>query len=375
MSLNQIIIYVMALFMLIGTVDKCIGNKFGLGEKFEEGIMTMGSLALSMIGMICLAPVLADLFEPVVVPLFNFLGADPGIFAGCILANDMGGAQLAVELAKDPQAGAYGGLLIGATMGVTIVFTIPASLGIIQKEDRKYMALGVLAGIITIPIGAFFGGLAAGYSLNMVLHNLTPIIIFAVIIAVGLLKFQNIMIKLFVYFGNIISVVIAAGFALAILESLTGIVIIPGMAPIDGAIETVGQIAIVLAGAFPLIAVITKLFNKLLANAGKIMGINDVAVAGLIASLANSIPMFGMVKDMDSKGKILNFAFAVSAAFVFGDHLGFTAGFNPDMITPMIVTKLVAGVTAVGLALLISNRVLKDENLDSSESEISKVVE
>ena len=147
------------------------------------------------------------------------------------------------------------------------------------------------------------------------------------------------------------------------------------MAPIDGAIETVGQIAIVLAGAFPLIAVITKLFNKLLANAGKIMGINDVAVAGLIASLANSIPMFGMVKDMDSKGKILNFAFAVSAAFVFGDHLGFTAGFNPDMITPMIVTKLVAGVTAVGLALLISNRVLKDENLDSSESEISKVVE
>ena len=287
----------------------------------------------------------------------------------------MGGAQLAVELAKDPQAGAYGGLLIGATMGVTIVFTIPASLGIIQKEDRKYMALGVLAGIITIPIGAFFGGLAAGYSLNMVLHNLTPIIIFAVIIAVGLLKFQNIMIKLFVYFGNIISVVIAVGFALAILESLTGIVIIPGMAPIDGAIETVGQIAIVLAGAFPLIAVITKLFNKLLANAGKLMGINDVAVAGLIASLANSIPMFGMVKDMDSKGKILNFAFAVSAAFVFGDHLGFTAGFNPDMITPMIVTKLVAGITAVGLALLISNRVLKDENMDSSESEISKVVE
>ncbi len=209
----------------------------------------------------------------------------------------------------------------------------------------------------------------------MVLHNLTPIIIFAVIIAVGLLKFQNIMIKLFVYFGNIISVVIAVGFALAILESLTGIVIIPGMAPIDGAIETVGQIAIVLAGAFPLIAVITKLFNKLLANAGKLMGINDVAVAGLIASLANSIPMFGMVKDMDSKGKILNFAFAVSAAFVFGDHLGFTAGFNPDMITPMIVTKLVAGITAVGLALLISNRVLKDENMDSSESEISKVVE
>lgn len=367
MSLNEIIIYIMAIFMLIGTVDKCIGNKFGLGEKFDEGIMTMGSLAISMIGMICLSPVLAKLFEPVVVPLFNFLGADPGIFAGCILANDMGGAQLAMELAKDPQAGAYGGLLIGATMGVTIVFTIPASLGIINKEDQKYMAIGVLAGIITIPIGALFGGLTAGYSLDMVLHNLTPIIIFALIIAIGLLKFQNIMIKLFVYFGNFISVVIAAGFALAILEALTGIVIIPGMSPIDGAIQTVGQIAIVLAGAFPLIAVITKIFSKLLVNAGKVLGINDVAVAGIIASLANSIPMFGMVKDMDNKGKILNFAFAVSAAFVFGDHLGFTAGFNPEMITPMIVTKLVAGITAVILAFFISKRVLKDEETEQTE--------
>ena len=29
---------------------------------------------------------------------------------------------------------------------------------------------------------------------------------------------------------------------------------------------------------------------------------------------------------MNAKGKLLNVAFAVTAAFVFGDHLGFTAG-------------------------------------------------
>ena len=38
MSINEIIIYIMVLFMLIGAVDKCIGGKLGLSEKFEEGI-------------------------------------------------------------------------------------------------------------------------------------------------------------------------------------------------------------------------------------------------------------------------------------------------------------------------------------------------
>ena len=43
--------------------------------------------------------------------------------------------------------------------------------------------------------------------------------------------------------------------------------------------------------------------------------------------------MFGMVKDMDERGKIVNIAFrAVPAAFVFGDHLGFTAGYDEPML-------------------------------------------
>jgi len=72
--------------------------------------------------------------------------------------------------------------------------------------------------------------------------------------------------------------------------------------------------------------------------------------------------MFGMMKDMDDRGKIINVAFCVSAAFVFGDHLGFTAGFNADMITPMIVAKLVGGISAVALAMVIANKTLEKEN-------------
>lgn len=362
MSINEIIIYIMVLFAALGALDRIIGDKFGLGEKFEEGIMAIGALAISMVGIIALSPVIANILKPVIVPLFGILGADPAMFAGSILANDMGGAPLAQALAIDPAAGLFGGLIVGAMLGPTIVFTIPVALGIIEEQDRKYLATGVLAGVITIPIGAFVGGLVAGFPFMMVIRNLIPIIIFAALIAIGLWKFEDAMVKGFTYFGKFVVAVITLGLAVGIIEKLTGIVLIPGMNPISEGFEIVADIAIVLAGAFPLVYVITKVFKTPLMKLGKVMGMNDVAAAGLVASLANSIPMFGMMKDMDNRGKILNVAFAVSAAFVFGDHLGFTAGFNAEMIFPMIIGKLVGGISAIFVVMFIANKTLGKEN-------------
>ena len=56
---------------------------------------------------------------------------------------------------------------------------------------------------------------------------------------------------------------------------------------------------------------------------------------------------------MDKKGAVLNSAFAVSASFVFGSHLAFTMAFDSSYIAPMIAGKLVSGVCAVILALII----------------------
>ncbi len=63
--------------------------------------------------------------------------------------------------------------------------------------------------------------------------------------------------------------------------------------------------------------------------------------------------MFGMMKQMDTRGKVINCAFSVSAAFALGDHLGFAAANMNAMIFPMIVGKLVGGVTAIGVAMLL----------------------
>ena len=351
--MSDFIIYLMTVFAVIAALDRIFGSRLGLGQEFENGIMTFGTLALSMLGIISLAPVLASLLRPMIVPVFRFFGADPGMFPGSILACDMGGAALSMELAESREAGLFGGTVVGSMLGVTIVFTIPVALGIIHAEDRKYLAQGVLAGIITIPVGSLAGGLVAGFPFMMVCRNLIPVVLFALLIALGLWKAERAMIKGFTVFGWIVTAMITVGLAAALVETLTGLVIIPGMAPLSEGFEVVGSIALILAGAFPLVYTVTKVFRKPLMKLGGLLGMNDVAAAGMVATLANSIPMFGMLKDMDKRGKVLNVAFAVSAAFVFGDHLGFTAGFAPEMLVPMIVGKLVSGVTAVGVAMLL----------------------
>lgn len=356
MSAHESVIWIMAAFAVLGAVDRILGNRFGLGKPFEEGILAMGSLALAMIGIISLAPVLSNVLRPVVVPVYTLLGADPAMFAGTILACDMGGGALAQQMTDDPQAALLGGVLTGSMLGATIVFTIPVALGILEQEDRPALAKGVLCGIVTIPLGVLAGGLVAGFPVGMVLRNLIPIVMIAALIALGLWKAENALIKGFTWFGRGITALITAGLAIAIVQGLTGWEILPGMAPLEEGFLTVGAIAIVLAGAFPLVHAVTRVLQKPLLKLGGLLKVNETAAAGLIASLANSIATFGMVKDMDSRGKVVNIAFAVSAAFVFGDHLGFTAGFDPEMIPAMIVGKLVGGIAAVAVALLITKK-------------------
>lgn len=354
MSFHEVLIDMMAVFALLGGLDRILGGRFGLGSRFEEGILSMGSLALAMVGIVSLAPVLAGILKPIVVPVYRLLGADPAMFAGTVLACDMGGGPLARQLTADPQAADLGGVITGSMLGATVVFTIPVAMGILEEEDRPAMAKGILCGMVAIPFGILAGGLTAGYAFSMVLRNLVPIVLMALLIALGLWRAEKAMVAAFTAFGKILVAVVTVGLSGAIIQALTGFAVIPGLAPISEGFETVGTIAIVLAGAFPLVYVLTRVLNKPLMALGKLLGINEPASAGLIASLANSIATFGMVKDMDDRGKVVNIAFAVPAAFVFGDHLGFTAGFAPELLPAMIVGKLAGGVVAVGIALLLT---------------------
>ena len=381
-SINSVIMMIMMIFMLVGAIDKICGNKLGYGEKFEEGFNAMDPLAMSMAGVVAAAPVLSMLLGPILKPIYGIFGASPAMFATTLLACDMGGYPLAMQLAEgDVAIGNFAGLILGTMMGPTIVFTIPVALGIIKKEDRGYLGAGVLAGLITVPIGCIVGGLmmntlAPEYHLNFItiIQNLIPVIIIAALIVLGLWFAPGPMINGFNKFGTGVTIVITALTAIAVFEQITGIMFpvfhimvenpADGSRGLDSGLLTCGQIAIVLIGAFPMVEWITRTFGKPLEKIGAALGMNEQGSAGMVANLANNIAMFNIMGEMNPKGKLLNVAFAVSAAFVFGDHLGFTAGNNPDMIFPVIVGKLVAGVTAIIVANILAPKLLaKIENV------------
>ena len=419
MSINEIIVWVMMVFMMVAAFDRVLDQfggaeavlgKVGLGgvarlfegsgKQFEEGFMAMGALGLAMVGMMAFAPVLASLLQGIVAPVYDAFGASPAMFAGTFLAIDMGGYPLAGKLAEgDMAATMYSGILLASMMGATIVFSIPVGLGIIRKQDQRFLATGILAGMVAIPIGCILGGLTAmamGVNINgqsvefniaMLLKNMIPVFIFAILIVVGLKVAQEGMIKGFQVFAKLLVTLITIALAASVVEALTGTVIIPGMDPIfshgkgefTSAIETIGSIACVLLGAYPMVFLLTRWFQKPLMIFGRLLKMNESAVAGMIATLANNIPMFGMMSKMDDRGKVLNVAFAVCAAFALGDHLGFVAGVDggaaSEMITPMIVGKIGGGIVAVFIAMFFAPKATAGTSAEITADETAEATE
>ncbi len=356
MNFDNIIVICMALFAGLGAIDKIIGNRFGLGKKFEEGLSIIAELSIAMVGIITISPVLGNLLKPIIVPLFEALDVDPAMFAGCFFANDGGAVTVATSLTSDIRTADFSGLIVGAMMGVTIVYTIPVVMEMTETEDKEYVAQGLVAGLITIPIGCFVGGVVARYPINMIIKNISPIIFLALVVVLGLWKFPENVIRGLSGVGKIVMGIIITGLGAGIIEALTGVVIIPGMLSVTEGFSVVAEIAMILSGAYPFMYVLTLILKKPIKKIGKRIGVNETSMLGFLATMVNSIPTFTMIKEMDVRGKVLNVAFAVSAGFVFGDHLGFTAGYKAELIIPMILGKLSGGVTAVLVAMWITRK-------------------
>ncbi len=340
----------MAIFALIGAIDKIFGNRLKLGDEFEKGIHTIAPLTMSMLGMITIAPTLSDLLLPVITPVANLLKFDPSAIAGIIFANDMGGAALADSVCNDALLGSFHGLVVASMLGATISFTIPVSISSINKEFHKDVFLGLLCGISTIPLGCFVSGLFMGINILTLVLNLVPSIFFSVIIVIGLLKVPSVCIKIFGILGKAILVLVIGGLSIGILQYLTGWVILEKTTPINEGFKTIFHIGVVLSGTFPLIAIISKLLNKPFKMLGKKTGLDEASVLGFVATLANSIATIENAGKMNRKGRVMNLAFCVSGAFVFGDHLAFTLSYNGEHILAVIIGKLVAGVLAILMA-------------------------
>ncbi|WP_347861381.1 ethanolamine utilization protein EutH [Salimicrobium sp. PL1-032A] len=357
MSLNDVVVGTMCLFMVLGAIDYYVLNKrMKLGDRFYEAFQMMGTLALAMIGIISFAPVLAEWLNPVVVPIYERIGADPGMFPSMLLAIDTGAYPLAESMAGSEDAAVFSWSLLGTMMGPTVVFTIPVALAVLQKQDYPYFAKGVLIGFTTIPAGCFIGGFLAGYPFGWMVVNLLPSLFLTVFISIGLGLFTAGTIRLFSIFGKLIEVIVGVGLVSITLETLLGVTLIQGLDPLSEGAVIVAKITVTLAGAFPLVAFLERILDKPFSYIRPIINVDKTAMTGMLAALAHNIPMLVTIKDMEPRGKVINSAFAVSGAFALGAHIAFVAGIEKDMVTPVLIGKLSAGLLAVVIAWLVTKK-------------------
>ena len=343
------------------------------------------------------APYLTAFVSNVFGPAFSFLGADPSMAATTFIAVDMGGYQLADALAETRESWIMA-MMTGYMGGATIVFTIPVALKMLEKHDRKYLALGIMSGLLAIPIGVFVASAIialahpaireavstnAEATYQMMLSfgqigvNLIPLIVVCVLLALGLKFIPDAMIKGFTVFGRVLESALKIVFVLVVVEYFTGLgttilgdafgfdPIIADDEDIFRALETSGAIGMMLCGAFPMVYLIKRYLSKPLAKIGGLAHLSSEATTGLLAAAANVLAALAMVKDLKARDKVIVISFAVCCAFLFGDHLSFTANFQPSLIAAVMGGKIVGGICAIVFAFLLA--VKKAEQLEAED--------
>ena len=394
--IGTIVVYIIMACALVGAIASVVKPECELGQQFVAGIDSIGPIFLPVAGIMASAPYLTAFVSTVFGPAYGALGADPAMAATTFIAVDMGGYQLADALAQTRESWIMA-MMTGYMAGATIVFTIPVALKMLEKRDRKYLALGVMSGLLAIPIGVLVSSViialahpvireavstnaAATYQLALSFSqiglNLVPLIIICGALAAGLKFKPDAMIRGFIVFGRAMESALKIVFVLVVIEYFTGIFtdlfggfgfdpIIADDEDIFRALEVSGAIGMMLCGAFPMVYLIKRYLAKPLAKVGGLVGLSSDATTGLLAASANVLAALAMVKDLRARDKVLVMAFAVCCAFLFGDHLSFTANFQPSLIVPVLVGKLCAGVCAIVFANLLAVR--KAEQLEQED--------
>lgn len=401
-DLGNYVIYVIMFFVGLGALAAIRDDRQGLGAEFVAGIHTIGQLFIPIAGVMASVPFLTVLIEKTAGPLFGALGADPAMAATSVLSVDMGGYQLTHALATSNESWIMASIN-GFLLGPHVVFTIPVALALLPKAEHKYLALGMMAGIISIPVGL----LAVVFLINLMdspirseisttapsdylLHfdlatvttNIAPLVIVVMLLAAGLRFAPNMMIKGFMVFGRCADAAMKLVLALSIIQHATGVFTSVlgywGFDPIIAdakdqfrALEICGYIALMLSGAFPMVYCIQKYCRKPLEILGAKLGLSAMGSAGIVATTANPLALFRLIPDMSPRDKVMTIAYTCCGAWVLGDALAFIANFQPTLIVPLMLGKIIGAVVGLGLSVWLcvprANELAQEDKASQTE--------
>lgn len=384
-EVGNIVIYIIMAGTFIGAMASVIRPESGLGKEFVNGIHSIGPVFLAQAGIMAAIPIISYAITNTIGPLFQSMGSDVSIAALSIIAVDMGGYQLADAIAANRDQWITA-MLVGYMSGASIVYLIPVGLVMLNPKDHKYLALGAMAGLISIPFGVLISLMfitlinipvrdiistssPVNHYLTIdfisALQLLAPLFVFCFLLALGLKYRTTLMVKGFLAFGRIADAFIKLVLAACIVQHFTGVftkvfggwVFDPLFADekeLYRAIEIAGYIGIMLAGTFPICYLFQKYCHRPMKFIGQKLNLTDTGAIGVVMVLANIIAVYHLFKDMRARDKVICVAFGICAQATLGDHLAFTANFQPALVVPIMIGKFLAGVIAIVIAIFIS---------------------
>ncbi len=358
--MTTVILYLIVAGVLLGGISWIVDKESSYAKKFEEGLMMMGPLSLSMTGIICLSPVLSKVAAKLIAPLFLTIGIDPAML-GSILPLDMGGYHIAMELAQSDVIGRFAGIVAASSFGCTIVFTIPVAMGMIETSDRRLFSHGILLGFVTIPVGLIVGGKMSGMSLLEIFKQSSFILVLILLIFFFMLKKMDAILKAFEVLARSLKLIAVVGLILAAINFILDETIIPVIMPLGEAMAVVVSICVFLMGSLPLSVLLIRLLRRPMQWLSDRFQMNEHSIIGLLISSISVVPAILMIKDMDKMGKLVNSAFMVSSASVLSAHLAFTSAVEPSFIPALVLSKLSGGIAAVLMARFIAPKILSSK--------------
>lgn len=340
-------IMIMLIGCLLGLSDKILNNRWGFVEAFDKGINSMGSIAMSMIGFYCIAITLIQNNVSIITNISKNSPLDPSVIIGSILAPDMGGFSIVSGLHNSSFL-IFSGIILSSTLGQTISFQLPIFLASLKKDDLPTFINGLVYGILSLPLVLVV--VALYLNIPNLFINLLPILLLCLILVIALYVSYKKTIFVLTFFGYIIRILSILLFAMVILQLFFTNLSFTKQSLIAEAMIIVLRMCIIVCGSMVLSNIIIKRFSKLIFVIGQKLGINSTSVVGLLLSLGTSIAMVPLYSQMDRKGKMMNAAFSVAGAYVFGGQLGFVSGVvsNQDVLI-YILSKLFAGIIAIVL--------------------------
>lgn len=350
-----------AVMFCVGALDYALGNRLKLGDIFFEGISTIPPLLMLMTGFMALAPWIGSTAAPILTPFFTALGCDPSLIAGIFLGCDAGGAVLAEQLAVQPAAGLYNGMVLGAYLGCATTCSIPLALSNTRGDTQKAAVSGLLAAFVLLPPACIFTGLLCGFPIKVLAANTWPVLVASLVLMLLFLTCRKVAMAVFCGMALLVRGAALTGFSISVIQETFGWVILPGLMPLDQIFPVICRIGVFLAGILPLLAWIRGIVGGPIASAGQKLGLNQEEIMGFVLSLANSIPVLTSLGKMSPRGVMLNTAFLTVASFALGDHLAFSLQFSPEIALPLMLGKLISGGVVLAMAVLALPILLPEE--------------